>query len=68
MTTPWIDNHVYLCFSILGIITAISAVIWNRWYTRRLFIRVFRQELRKELRILYLTGAQQTPIEEEEDL
>jgi hypothetical protein len=51
----WIEvrmslGNPYILFPLLAVLTWISAVIWNRWYMRRLFVKEFRKQLRIELR------------------
>lgn len=41
------DIQLALCVGIVWV----SAVIWNRWYIRRLFIKTFVQELKREAAI-----------------
>jgi hypothetical protein len=43
-------GNPYVLFPLLAALTWISAVIWNRWYMRRLFVKEFRKQLRIELR------------------
>jgi hypothetical protein len=43
-------GNPYILFPLLAVLTWIAAVIWNRWYMRRLFVKEFRKQLRIELR------------------
>ncbi len=50
------DYQTLCLFVIVGVVAFAHGVWWNRRFTRRLFVKTFRQELRRELQIMALTG------------
>jgi len=42
-------SNPYILFPLLGVLTWIAAVTWNRWYIRRCIVREFRKQLRIKL-------------------
>jgi hypothetical protein len=43
-------SNPFVLFPILGVLTTVAAVTWNRWYIKRIFVKEFRKQLREELR------------------
>lgn len=52
--TPELAFDLKLAIAALAV--AVSAVVWDRWYIRRLWIKTFVAELRREEELRKVTG------------